>query len=382
MEKTFTINFINSSKEINQKLPSTKTFSNAFYAFDYLHKSTNYNNWQSTADNFFKSYRSNWVLRPANKFADDFPLTLNIEITRRCNLACTFCWHKDLEEDEKYDMDFELFKTIIDEAKLYNMPAVNLNGLGEPMLHKFLPDMIRYCRDAGIKDIMFHTNATVMTEQRAEELIDAGLTQIIFSLDSPDPLTYESMRINGKHRKVVDNVAMFIATRDRLKRSLPIIRVTMVLTEKTIGQVEEFNQIWRDKVDLVTVQDLLFSYDSDVGQGDTSKFKSMEKSYYSIDKTQILEKERESGNSFCCPYLYQSMKIHNDGSIDACSPKEAPQLGHIKDGIHKVWTGERMQQIRKLHEDGRWREVPECNRCDIPYIELHKRHSVKNDKIL
>ena len=40
----------------------------------------------------------------------------------------------------------DLFRKIIDEAKMYNLPAVNLNGLGEPITHPRLVDMIQYCK--------------------------------------------------------------------------------------------------------------------------------------------------------------------------------------------------------------------------------------------
>ena len=131
--------------------------------------------------------------------------------------------------------------------------------------------------------------------------------------------------------------------------------------------------MWKDKVDYVTVQDLLFSFDSDVGEGDSDKFKSEEKSYYSIDKKLIHRFESETNQHFCCPYLYQSLKIHNDGSIDACSPKEAPKVGHVDQGIHEAWNGDKILKIRKMHEEGKWAKVPECAKCDIPYIELNKK---------
>ena len=96
-------------------------------------------------------------------------LNLNIEITTKCNLACTFCYHRELTEEQKIHMDFDLFKKIIDEAKIYKLPAINLNGLGEPVTHPRLVDMIKYCKDANIEDIMFHTNGTVMTEKLAKK---------------------------------------------------------------------------------------------------------------------------------------------------------------------------------------------------------------------
>ena len=136
-------------------------------------------------------------------------------------------------KSEKYHMDMNLFKKIIEEVTQYGMPAVNLNGLGEPILHPNLIEMIEHCKQSGIKDIMFHTNGTLMSEKRAKAMVKSGLTQIIFSLDSPDKETYEKMRVNAKFEKVMSNVERFVSIRNKLKSKLPLVRVTMVLTDKT-----------------------------------------------------------------------------------------------------------------------------------------------------
>ena len=355
--------------ENNDKI---ETITNAFYAFDLLHKSDAYKEWHKNNTERFIEYRNEWIRRPEHSDPSDFPLALNVEITRKCNLECTFCWHRELDEQEKYHMSFDLFKKIINEAAAYKMPAVNLNGLGEPMLHPHIVEMIAYCKKSGIEDIMFHTNGTIMTERRAEELIKSGLTQIIFSLDTTDKETYESMRINANFEKVNRNVERMIEVRNRMNSQTPYIRVTMVLTDKTIDQVEQFNEKWKDKVDLVTVQDLLFSFDTDLADDVELEYKSNEKSYYQISKKDIFAFEEKTKEYYRCPYLYQSLKIHNDGSIDACSPKQSPHLGSMDSGIHAAWTGEKINKIRKLHETGKWREVSECRNCDIPYIEIYK----------
>src|SRR5665647_3582902 len=44
------------------------------------------------------------------------PVRLWIETSARCNLACRLCVNKDIEASLKGDMDFGLFKKIIDEA--------------------------------------------------------------------------------------------------------------------------------------------------------------------------------------------------------------------------------------------------------------------------
>jgi radical SAM protein with 4Fe4S-binding SPASM domain len=354
---------------------SEKTFTDPFYTYNIFHKSKNFDEWYKNNTITFKNYRKNWTEWPNKSHVDKFPLHLNIEITTICNLACTFCYHRELKPEEKKHMSFELFKKIIDEAKLFKLPAVNLNGLGESMTHPRLIDMIKYCKESGIEDIMFHTNGTVMTEKQAKGLVESGLTQIIFSLDTTDKKIFEEMRVGANFEEVNANVERFINIRNGLKSKLPIVRVTMVLTENTIGQAEDFKNKWKDKADHVTGQDLVYSFDSEGNKDQTSGWKSKEKSYYKINKQQIIEEQKKNKKFFRCAYLYQSIKIHPDGNIDPCTPRNAPTVGNVSEGLSNVWHGEKIKYMRKMHDMGKWYEVDSCKKCDHPYIAIFKKYN-------
>ena len=349
-----------------------KTITNSLYLFGVLEESAEFQNWKKEQPDSYIKYRKAWMSRPENKEPGEFPLALNIEVTTNCNLACTFCWHKELKNDEKFNMDFSLFKKIIDEASSHKIPSVNLNGLGEPMLHPDLMKMIKYCKDKGIPEVQFHTNATIMNEKLATSLIEAGLDNIIFSLDSPDKETYEAMRIKASFDSVQKNVHTFLDVKNSLNKIKPFVRVTMVLTDKTTKQVEDFVQKWTSKVDSITVQDMLYASNSDAGNEVEGKFKSEEKSRIDINSSAILDFQKENNIGFVCPYLYQSLKIKSSGKVQACSPREAPTLGYVSDTLKTIWDGNNINRIRKLHEKGEWMSVPQCAGCDVPFMELNR----------
>lgn len=357
----------------------SKSVTNALYLFGVIEESTELKEWKKNANEEYKRYREKWHKRPETQEYGNYPLSINVEITRKCNLACTFCWHKDLGEEFKVDMSMEMFKQVIDESSKYKIPAVNLNGLGEPMLHPEIINMIKYCKKSGVQEVMFHTNGTIMNEKIATELIKSGLDIIIFSLDSPDKKTYEDMRIKANFDAVQRNVDCFINMKKRLGQSKPFIRATMVLTEKTATQVKDFKNRWTGKVDSITVQDLLFGANSNVGEGDSKKFKGQENARIEISEQNVMEYQKKENISFVCPYLYQSLKIHPSGEISACSPQEAPKVGRLEEGLANIWDGKKMQWIRTKHEEGKWMEVESCRRCDVPYMEITKIMMLKDD---
>lgn len=353
------------------------TFTDPYYTYYIVHKSKNFEEWYNNNTISFKEYRKNWTERPESSQKGEFPLSLNIEITTKCNLACTFCYHRELKEEQKIHMDMSLFKKIIDEAKNFNLPAVNLNGLGEPITHPKLIEMIRYCRDAGIEDIMFHTNGTVMTEKQAKGIIEAGCTRLIFSLDSPNKETYESMRIGASFEEVNANVIKFLKIRNDLKSKTPLVTVTMVLTDKTVNETNEFKKKWRDHADHITAQDLVYSFDVVDQKTDSKSWISKEKSYYQLNKDEIIENQKKTKEFFRCAYLYQSLKIHPNGNIDPCTPRNAPTIGKVVDenSIKEAWDSKEIEKMREMHEKGEWFNVEACKNCDHPYIAIFKKEN-------
>ena len=156
----------------------TKFVTNPYYTYGILFISENFKNFEKLKGKRYQEYRKKWT--DVIKFFDpgDFPLNLNVEVTTRCNLSCTFCTQPSLKNDQIGDMSNDLYTRLIEEGKKNNLPTVNLNGLGEPTLRKDIPEMINLAKKAGVVDIMFHTNATTMTDRLAERLIHSGLDRI------------------------------------------------------------------------------------------------------------------------------------------------------------------------------------------------------------
>ena len=109
------------------------------------------------------------------------PVCLYLETTNRCNLLCTTCPRTYEELEPPADMSWELFTSIVDQIKELNRAV--LHGVGEPMLVKNLPRMVRYLKDRGTY-VLFNTNGTVLNEKNGRALIAAGLDELRVSFDA------------------------------------------------------------------------------------------------------------------------------------------------------------------------------------------------------
>ena len=353
--------------------PATeKRVANPYYTYGIIYLSPRFHEWEASQGPRYRAYRQEWAKRASNLDAGEFPLNLNIEVTTRCNLACTFCPQPAFQDKERYDMPWELYSKVIDEGTRYQTPAANLNGLGEPMLRKDLPEMIAYAKQSGMIDVMFHTNGTIMTEHLARALVEANLDRIIFSVDSPDKATYEAMRIRSDYDRVLKNVRLFHQERQSRGRATPMIRTTMVVTDKTVHQVQNFVNLWSPIADQITLQDLTWRTKS----LDLGSWANQERSAIPTDMNEIRREAKEKRVSFVCPYLYQSAYAYGNGDVIPCSnPNARKQMvmgRYDHETLRGVWHGKRYQDLRKLHAEGRWDEHPVCRECEIPLIELYK----------
>ncbi len=169
--------------------------------------------------------------------AEQAPVCLYLEVTNRCNLLCETCPRTFETLEPPADMDFDLFRTIVDQVP--NLQRAVLHGVGEPMLVRALPEMIRYLKARGVY-VLFNTNGTLMREKRFPDLIESGLDELRVSLDAADAATYALVRGKPFFDRIVRDVTNF--TRYQKEHDAATPRVSLWLTgmKETVAQLPEF----------------------------------------------------------------------------------------------------------------------------------------------
>src|ERR1700712_2727845 len=119
------------------------------------------------------------------------PVCLYLEVTNRCNLLCETCPRTFEALEPPADMSWELFTRIIDQVP--GVVRVVLHGVGEPMLVRDLPRMIRTLKDRGVH-VLFNTNGTLLNPRKFPELVATGLDELRVSIDAADAATYKLVR--------------------------------------------------------------------------------------------------------------------------------------------------------------------------------------------
>jgi len=188
--------------------------------------------------------------------AEQGPVCLYLETTNRCNLLCETCPRTFAELEPPADMSWPLFTHIVDQFP--RIARVVLHGVGEPMMVKALPRMVRYLKERGTY-VLFNTNGTLLTERKGRELIAAGLDELRVSLDAAEPRAFHAVRGKDMFDRIARNVRAFTALLrvERIER--PLVSLWLTGLKETIDQLPEFVRLaHRIGVQEVHLQRLVF----------------------------------------------------------------------------------------------------------------------------
>lgn len=102
-----------------------------------------------------------------------------VEITNRCNLACSFC---PKTKREPRTMSAQEFGLVLSRLEGY-VQYVYLHVMGEPLLHPQLPELLEICRALDFR-VTLTTNGTLLPARQPVLLAAPALRKVSVSLHS------------------------------------------------------------------------------------------------------------------------------------------------------------------------------------------------------
>ena len=162
------------------------------------------------------------------------PRSIYIEPTSRCNELCQQCPRTLLSREEDQDLSFENFRFIADQFPV--LERVVLHGLGEPLLNKDLPRMIRYLKERGTY-VLFNSNGILLNATRGQALIDAGLDEYRLSMDGATREMYARVRGVDAFDKIWHNIRAFIAMQKEQNASQPAVSLWFTAMKENLSEL-------------------------------------------------------------------------------------------------------------------------------------------------
>lgn len=158
-------------------------------------------------------------------------------------------------------IDIGLFKKIVDEAEKENCGDLTMASRGEPLLHPQFGELLKYVKGKFF-DLKLNTNAMLLDAKICHQILQNGVTELVFSVDSADKKEYERVRRGGKFEQVVNNIKRFQEIRKKeYPKSKCRTRVSGVKHSKDFD-VKHFLKFWEKIVDNVACVPMLKRWDS------------------------------------------------------------------------------------------------------------------------
>ncbi|HXX21558.1 MAG TPA: radical SAM protein [Terriglobia bacterium] len=114
------------------------------------------------------------------------------EVTKGCNLRCIHCRATASELSSPYDLPTTKALNLIKQVSQSFLPILVLSG-GEPLFRHDIFDLASYATSLGIR-VALATNGTLVSEQVARQILEAGVRRVSISLDGADASTHDAFR--------------------------------------------------------------------------------------------------------------------------------------------------------------------------------------------
>ena len=258
---------------------------------------------------------------------------VRIETDSRCNSNCIMCPRSYLTRPQ-VTMGFYHFKNLCAQAKNLGAKTISLFGFGEPLLDPTIAEKVALVTTLGM-DSFITTNASLLTESVTHKLLDAGLTQIRFSVHGLGD-TYNKTHVGLSWKRTINNITKFLSMNTGwCKTNVSVIPMN--------GEtVEEIRDFWEFQVDYLEIwRPHNWSYGKDYRKVKTRK--------------------TTCGRPFSGP-----IQINADGKMMVCcfDFNAIMTVGDTYENtIEEILRGKEYHRIRTKHKVGDLDGLP-CKNCD------------------
>lgn len=291
-------------------------------------------------------------------FFKHMPYFLSFESFAGCNLKCTECpmGNSKIKRGTK-QLSTDIFKKIIDETHSFLYCAM-IYFQGEPLLNKDIFEMIYYAHQKKIYTII-STNAQLIDEEVAKNIVFSGLDKIIISIDGTDQKTYEKYRKGGSLQKAIDSIHYI--NKERKKNRNLFIEVQFIVFKHNEHQINDIKKLgikWgADKVSIKTAQ----IYDFNKKEELIPQNKKFSRYIKKGDTWQLKKKLHNR-----CFRIFGGAVIDADGNVlPCCYDKLATHIiGNVSEEPFKdIWFGKEFMNFRKQVFCNR-KQVEICQNCN------------------
>ena len=138
------------------------------------------------------------------QFSSDKKPVVVWNTTRACNLSCIHCYARAVHRSSDRELSTGQGINLLDDLATFGVPVILFSG-GEPLLRPDLTELARNAVDKGIRAVI-STNGTLIDEEKAMLLRDAGVSYVGVSLDGLEKANDHFRGMNGAFQMALNGI--------------------------------------------------------------------------------------------------------------------------------------------------------------------------------
>ena len=301
------------------------------------------------------------------------PKKIDLDITSRCNLRCSYCYYFSSEGDTGIDLPLSEWLRFLEECNKYSVMEVALCG-GEPLIREDFKEIV----EGVVKNRMrfsVMSNGTLINDDIVQYLKSTKrCNSFQVSIDGPGPESHDICRGKGTFVKALQGLQTLI------KYKMPAtVRVT--IHKHNVNQLEEIAELLLDEVGLPSFSTNSASHaglcrqnEADVQMTIDDYSNAMEtlmrlnkkyngrigaqagplasaRHWLEVEQAIADGKDGLSGCGFLrsCGGVFANMAVRSDGTMVACSQLNHVELGKINEvDLKDTWQNH--PELKRLRE--------------------------------
>lgn len=305
----------------------------------------------------------------------DTPFVVQIFPVYACNFKCGYCIFSVDKANrhfisDKVVMDFDLYKKCIDDIARFprKVKVLRFVGIGEPLLHKNIADMVEYAVSKDVANIVeILTNGSLLTPKMADSLISSGLSRLVVSLQGTSKDKYrEVCEANIDFDNLVESLRYFFINKGNVQVYIKIIDCAL----DSKDDEQRFYEIFGDICDTMAIEHAVPIH-SGVEFEKILKDKDISVTQFGLPVSEVQ----------ICPQPFFHLQINPDGKVVPCFSFEYPGImGDCNSqSVYEIWHGKQFQHFRRTMLDGIKNVCEVCAKCNIIKYRLFPEDVLNND---
>ncbi|MCA1906275.1 MAG: radical SAM protein [Desulfarculus sp.] len=278
------------------------------------------------------------------------PFRLWVDLTSRCNLRCAACPQRMLADHQRRDMSEALLERLAGQVGEMRC-EVNLFHRGEPLLHPDFARWIKRFRECGARLVRLHTNATLLSQARAEALVAAGPDIVTLSIDTLDPVAYAAARKGADLAATLEGVRRLLAARAAAGGGGPALAL-LLMGDQHWGPAERRRLA---ELQAAGLERVVHRRPHNWGG--------------SVEEWGATPRRPLPGRPHACTFPWYGLAVLSDGRVTPC-PQDFfgdMTLGRADQAqLMEIWRAQAARRLRRAQTAHVLERYPVCESCDRP----------------